>query len=36
MVCDPCILDGCENGMSGVGNCPMTWEYWTSPEKVTI
>ena len=21
---------------SGVGKCPMTWEYWTSPEKVAI
>ena len=23
-------------GSSGVGNCPMTWDYWTSPEKVAI
>ena len=22
----------CSSGISGVGNCPMTWEYWTSPE----
>ena len=21
---------------TGVGKCPMTWEYWTSPEKVAI
>ena len=21
---------------SGVGNCPMTWEYWTSPKIVAI
>ena len=21
---------------AGVGKCPMTWEYWTSPEKVAI
>ena len=21
---------------AGVGKCPMTWDYWTSPEKVAI
>ena len=21
---------------TGVGNCPMTWEYWTSPKTVAI
>ena len=21
---------------AGIGKCPMTWEYWTSPEKVAI
>ena len=21
---------------SGIGKCPMTWGYWTSPEKVAI
>ena len=21
---------------TGVGKCPMTWEYWTSPERVAI
>ena len=23
-------------GLTGVGKCPMTWEYWTSPKIVAI
>ena len=22
---------GAQRGNTGVGKCPMTWEYWTSP-----
>ena len=25
-----------EGQVSGAGKCPMTWEYWTSPEIVAI